>query len=140
MSVDLGDGTARVVITPQPASAIQITRISYNPPGSDTASNSSLNAEWIRLTNKGRIAQQLHGWWITNATGNAYRFGRLTLRPGASVTVHSGHGRDTATDRYWRHRGYIWDNARDFARFYSANGTLADQCRYHDARHSQVKC
>jgi hypothetical protein len=33
------------------ASAVQIYRVSYNSPGSDTGSNSSLNGEWVQLFN-----------------------------------------------------------------------------------------
>jgi Lamin Tail Domain/Glycine rich protein len=136
----LGNGAPRVLITPQPASAIQITRIYYNSPGPDTGSNHSLNAEWIRLTNTGRTVQQLRGWSITDAEGHLYRFQRLALRPGASVTVHSGYGRDTARDRYWSRRGYNWDNTRDLARLHSPHGTLADQCRYDNSNASQLRC
>ena len=136
----LGDGKPRLVITPRPASAIRVSRIDYNSPGPDTASNTSLDAEWIRLTNTGRIVRQLRGWWITDAEGHVYRFGRLALQPGASVRIHSGHGRDTASDRYWDRRGYSWANSRDLARLYSPNGVLADQCRYDDSHASQVRC
>ena len=31
--------------------AVQITKVYYNSPGTDTGSNTSLNAEWVRLTN-----------------------------------------------------------------------------------------
>ena len=128
VSFGAGDGTPRLLITPRPASAIRITRIYYNSPGPDTATNKSLNAEWIRLTNTSRTIQPLRGWSITTTHEHVYRFGRLQLRPGASVTVHSGRGRDTASDRYWNRRRYSWDNRRDLARLHSKSGTLADQC------------
>ena len=67
-----------------------------NSPGPDTATNQSLNAEFVRLKNTSRTAQQLRGWRISDLDGHAYRLGALRLRPGASVTVHSGHGRDTS--------------------------------------------
>ena len=114
-----GDGTPRVLITPPPASAIRISRIYYNSPGPDTATNQSLNAEFVRLKNTSRTAQR-RGWRISDLDGHAYRFGALRLRPGASVTVHSGHGRDTPEDCYWSRRGYVWDNARELVRVHTS--------------------
>ena len=122
------------------ASTIEISRIYYNSPGPDTRSNKSLNAELIRVRNTGRSTQQLRGWWISDADGHTYRFWRLALRPGASVTVNSGRGRDTASDRYWNRHDYVWDNKRDRARLYRANGELADQCAYNNRHTSQIRC
>ena len=135
-----GDGTPRLLITPRPASAIRISRIYYDSPGPDRATNQSLNAEFVRLKNTSRTAQQLRGWRISDLDGHVYRFGPLRLRPGASVTVHSGRGRDTRKDRYWNRRGYVWDNTRELVRVHTARGRLADQCRYDNSRASQIRC
>ena len=40
---------------------IQINEIYYNSPGTDTGSNSSLNAEWVRLYNTVNN-QPMHAW------------------------------------------------------------------------------
>lgn len=136
----LGGGKQRLVITPRPASSLGISRIDYNLPGPDTASNTSLDAEWIRLRNTGRTVLQLRGWRITDAEGHVYRFERLALQPGHSVTTHSGRGRDTAGNQYWDRHGYSWANSHDLVRLYRPNGTLADQCRYDDAKASQIRC
>ena len=125
----LGDGKPRLLITPRPASAIRISRIYYNSPGSDTATNKSLNAEFVRLTNPGRTVRQLRGWSVSDSDRHLYRFGRVRLRPGGSVTFHSGRGRDTPRDRHWNRRGHIWDNTRELVRVHTARGRLADQCR-----------
>jgi hypothetical protein len=131
------------------ASAVQISSISPNPSGAsaaraaaprNTGANRSLNGEWIRLRNVGRNARQLRGWSVSDADGHVYRFGRLELRSGASVTVHSGRGRDTAGDRYWGRRDDVWDNNRDIARLRRPDGTLADRCRYDHPDASQVRC
>ena len=141
-----GANGAVVISYTLPASMVQISRIRPNPPGPsvaraaalrNTASNRMLNGEWIRLRNVGRKARQLRGWLISDADGHGYRFGRLKLRSGASVTVHSGRGRDTAKHRYWGRRDEVWDNNRDFAHLRRPNGTFADMCRY-DA--SRVRC
>ena len=94
----------------------------------------------MRLKNTSRTAQQLRGWRISDLDGHAYRFGPLRLRPGASVTVHSGRGRDTRSDRYWNRRGYVWDNTRELVRIHTPRGRLADQCRYDNSHASQLRC
>lgn len=139
-SFALGDGTPRLLITPRPASAIRISRIYYNSPGPDRATNQSLNAEFVRLKNTSRTAQQLRGWTISDSDGHVYRFRALRLRPGASVTVHTGRGHDTPRDRYWNRRGYVWDNTRELVRVHTPRGRLADQCRYDNSNASQLRC
>ena len=140
VSFSLGDGKPRLLITPRPESAIRVTRIYYNSPGPDRATNKSLNAEFVRLKNTSRTARQLRGWRISDSDGHVYRFGRLRLRPGESVTVHSGRGRDTPRDRYWNRRGYVWDNTRELVRVHTPRGRLADQCRYDNSHASQLRC
>jgi hypothetical protein len=135
-----GDGTPRLLITPRPASAIRVSRIYYNSPGPDTATDKSLNAEFVRLKNTSRTVWQLRGWSISDTAGHVYRFGGLRLRPGGSVTIHTGRGRDTRQDRYWNRRGYVWDNTRGLVRVHTARGSLADQCRYDNSRASQLRC
>lgn len=134
------DGTPRVLITPEPASAVRVSRIYYNSPGPDTGTDKSLNGEFVRLKNTSRTVSQLRGWSISDTAGHVYRFGGLRLRPGGSVTVHTGRGRDTRQDRYWNRRSYIWNNTRGLVRVHSARGRLADQCRYDNARASQLRC
>jgi hypothetical protein len=84
--------------------------------------------------------RQLRGWRISDSDGHVYRFGPLRLRPGRSVTVHSGRGRDTRRDRYWNRRGYIWDNTRELVRVHTPDGRLTNQCRYNDSRASHLRC
>jgi len=141
-------GVVTISYTPA-ASAVQIISISPNASGAsaaraaalrDTGTNRSLNGEWIRLRNVGRSARQLRGWSVSDGDGHVYRFGRLELRAGASVTVHSGRGRDTGRHRYWGRRGEVWDNNRDIARLRRPDGTLASRCRYDHPDASLVRC
>src|SRR5215203_1603174 len=74
------------------ASAIQITKVYYNSPGSDTGSNTSLNAEWVRITNTGTTSRYLTGWTLRDAQGHTYTFGTFRLAAGARVYVHTGEG------------------------------------------------
>ena len=114
--------------------------VRHNPPGPDTGSNRSLNAEFIRLTNTGKVARQLRGWRIHDGDANAYRFSRLWLPPGRAVTVHTGRGRDTATHRYWNLADYIWDNDGDIARLRRPKGVFADRCGYQRSESGAARC
>jgi hypothetical protein len=131
---------AVAVAVPAASGAIRITKIYYDSPGSDTRSNASLNAEWIRLTNTGSSAQQLGDWSISDAAGHVYVFGPFKLRAGRSVTVHTGDGTDTATHLYWGSGNYIWNNDKDTARLRRPNGRLADRCHYDNSSANPVTC
>ena len=91
------------MINPAPgeaASAIQFGKIYYNSPGSDTGSNTSLNAEWVRIKNTGTTTRSLTGWTVRDAAGHVYKFGTFSLKPGTYVTLHTGKGTNTAYHRY----------------------------------------
>ena len=114
------------------APAVRITRVQYDSPGSDTGSNSSLNAEWVRITNKSAKAKVLTGWKLRDKTGHAYKFRAFTLKPGKSVRVHTGKGANTRTDLYWRQSWYIWNNTGDKAIVKNKAGALIDTCSWGD--------
>lgn len=120
-------------LIPTAPAAIRITKIYFDSPGSDTGSKSSLNAEWIRLKNTGSTGRYLTGWTIRDTASHVYKFGTFKLRAGYSVTVHTGSGSNTATNRYWGSGGYIWNNDGDIARLKNKAGTLIDKCSYSGA-------
>src|SRR5215207_2323947 len=97
------------------ASAIQITKVYYNSPGSDTGSNTSLNAEWVRITNTGTTYRTLTGWTLRNAAGPIYTFPTFKIAPGARVYVHTGKGTNTTSHKYWGRSWYVWNNTGDKA-------------------------
>ncbi len=80
-------GSATLVLpfatTAQAATAtqIQFRLIQYNSPGTDTGSNSSLNAEFVTLKNTGTTSRDLTGWTVEDLAGHVYTFGRFTLGP-----------------------------------------------------------
>jgi hypothetical protein len=112
------------------ASAVQIYRVYYDSPGSDTGSNSSLNAEWVQLKNRGSKARQLKGWKIKDKTGYTYTFGSFTLKAGKTVTVRTGKGTNTSATRYWGRSWYVWNNSGDTAYLRTPSGTAADSCSW----------
>lgn len=111
-------------------SPLRFSGAQYNSPGSDTGSNRSLNAEWIRVTNHGSKARSLTGWMIRDAAGHVYRFPRFQLRPGSSVRLHTGKGRNTRRNLYWGSSWYIWNNTGDKAVLKSRTGVRIDVCRW----------
>jgi hypothetical protein len=112
------------------AGCVQIYRIYYNSPGSDTGSNTSLNAEWIQLKNYCSTGKSLYAWKIKDLAGHMYTFGTYTLRAYSYVKVHTGRGTNTTTDRYWGKSWYIWNNTGDKAYLRNSAGTLMDYCAY----------
>ncbi|REE97443.1 lamin tail domain-containing protein [Thermomonospora umbrina] len=124
---------AAVVLAPtaaEAAGAIQIYRVYYDSPGKDTGSNSSLNAEWVQIKNKGSKARQLKNWRLRDKNGFVYTFGTFTLRAGATVTVRTGKGSNTSKTRYWGRSWYVWNNTGDTAYLRFPNGSLADSCSW----------
>lgn len=116
----------------QRAGAIQIARVSYDSPGSDTGSNPSLNAEWVAIKNTGKRARQLRGWKLRDTAGHVFRFPRFKLRPGRTVKVHTGRGIKTRRHLYWRQDWYVWNNDGDRATLRNRNGHRIDRCAWGD--------
>ena len=101
------------------AYCVGIDRIYYNSPGTDTGSNTSLNAEWIQL-------QDIIDNTIKDAAGHTYTFGSYALGGGKYVKVRTGKGSNTATSRYQGRSWYVWNNDKDTAYLYNAAGTRLD--------------
>jgi P pilus assembly chaperone PapD len=124
-------GTAAVIGTApaDAAGAIQFTRIQYDSPGSDTRTNTSLNAEYVQLKNVTTRTFNLYGWTLRDVAGHTYTFStNHYLRPGATVTIRTGKGTNTATTRYWGSAAYIWNNTGDRAYLRTPSNTLVDYC------------
>lgn len=121
--------------TPAQATAgpVIFTRVQFDSPGSDTGSNTSLNAEYFTLRNSGTDPRSISGWTVRDVTGYTYTFGTFTLQGGASVTVHTGGGTNTSSHRYWGRSWYVWNNTGDTASLYTSSGTLKDRCSFSGA-------
>jgi hypothetical protein len=130
------------VSSPAPAGTTSpsITAIYFDSPGSDTGSNKSLNAEWVRIKNIAHHRKALTGWTLRNASGHRYRFQTFHLAAGAAVKVHTGRGTNTAANLYWRADKYIWNNGGDTATLKDANGNRIDTCHYTSADDPEAFC
>lgn len=93
---------------------IEIDFVYYDSPGWDNGSWRSLNGEYVVIENNGRRPENLARYSLSNSDGVVYRFNRGTwIRPGQSLTIHTGPGRDWWGHAYIGSRHHIWDNDRD---------------------------
>ncbi|TDD32565.1 lamin tail domain-containing protein [Nonomuraea terrae] len=141
-----------MTLAAQPAYAaapvVQITKIYYDSPGSpDNGGNSSLNGEYVQIKNTGKKAVSLKGWTVrdqTSRSDHVYRFGTFTLKAGKTVTVRTGKGENTASNRYWGRSGgtlaYIWNQNADTAYLRNASGKPVDSCSYNSTKQDYKTC
>jgi hypothetical protein len=122
------------------APCVRINRIWYDSPGKDTGSNSSLNAEWIRLRNYCGTARSLTNWTIRDVARHVYRFGTFRLGAGKYLKLHTGRGTNSATDRYWGRSWYVWNNDLDTAYLKNRFGSLMDRCAYSNRYADYANC
>jgi hypothetical protein len=128
-----------LVTTPLAAQAgVKIKAIYFDPPGTDTSSK--LNQEFFVLANNGSRTVRMTDWTLRDTAGHVYRFDRFRLRPGKSVRVHTGRGRDDRNDVYWRSGSFIWNNDGDKATLKRANRRTVDRCRYSSGASSPKRC
>jgi hypothetical protein len=94
--------------------------------------------EHVTVVNRGTVAQPLGGWALATLRGERIFFfpDDLILRPGMRVTVHSGHARPRAPatgraplDLLWTDE-QMWNNRRDVAVLFDANGDEMDRYAY----------
>lgn len=118
------------------AAAVRITSIHYDP-GSDLLTNSNINREYLTIKNTGHKVVRLRGWTVVDkrktTTGRdaIYHFkATFRLRPGRSVRLHSGKGRNTRRDLYWGLSRMRWNNMGDTAYLVNRAGRTVSTCAY----------
>jgi hypothetical protein len=125
-----GAGLVAFAAPAEAASTIQIYRVYYNSPGTDTRSNSSLNAEYVVLKNTSRTSRSLKGWTLRDRSNHVYAVPTFTLGGGKYVTIHTGSGTNTGSHLYWRSKAYVWNNTGDTAYLRTSTGSAADSCSW----------
>ncbi|MEO3785092.1 lamin tail domain-containing protein [Actinocorallia sp. B10E7] len=108
---------------------VRIERVRFDAPGVDDRTNRSLNGEWVEVANHSGRTRNLRGWRLHGADGQTYTFRELRLRPGQSVRVHTGSGRDGRGHLYWRRGTHAWKNSGSTVRLRSPAGR-ADSCTW----------
>ncbi len=89
---------------------IGINWVQSNAAGND---NENLNGEFITLRNKCTYPASISGWRLQEGGGKTYKFKSLVIDAKNSVTLHTGSGKDNATDLYWGLERAVWNNAGD---------------------------
>ena len=112
--------------------SVSLGKIQYDSPGDDTGTNTSLNGEWVRVTNPGHTTKTLTGWTLRDPDKHVYTFPEFKLKPGKTVTIHTGDGTDTKTDLFWDAGSYVWNNGGDTAILKDVNGKPVDSCKWGD--------
>lgn len=119
------------VVTPaQAAGGIVFYSAYWNSPGSDTGSNTSLNAEYVKLKNTSSTTRYITGWTLRDAQNHVYTFPSTKIAPGRYMTVRTGKGTNTSATRYWGRSWYVWNNTGDTAYLRTKAGTLKDKCSW----------
>jgi hypothetical protein len=94
------------------ASCVRISGGNFDAPGNDNYS-SALNGEYIRIRNYCSAPQSLSRWRLSDFnTIHTFSFSTtFRLAGGATVTVYTGRGTNSATRLYWgRGYGAVWNN------------------------------
>jgi hypothetical protein len=127
LSIGLALGLATVGTLPaEAASNLAITAVRADSPGTDRGSNASRNAEYVVIKNTSKKSIKLGGYTIRDASSHIYRFPTgFVLKPGKSVTVHTGTGKNTGAHLYWGQRWYVWNNDKDTAKLQKTGRTVS---------------
>lgn len=110
-------------------SGVEITEVSYDPPGRD---GENAAEEFLLLRNESAEPVDIGGWVVRDESSrHRYRFPEDTsLTPGEGVRLRSGCGTDEGLDRYWCADDAVWSNGGDTALLQTATGTVASRYKY----------
>lgn len=128
-AVSRGKGLwARDACGPALDHGVRILHLEPDAPGRD---DTNPNGEFIQIVNEGD-AIDMTGWSIRDESSvHRFRFpSGYVLGAGASLTVRSGPGVDTAGTLYWGADTTVWTNAGDTALLLEPSGAIADRIRY----------
>ena len=123
------DGVAWGVAAPAFA-AIKIAKIQYDSPGSDTGSNSSLDAEYVVIENTGNSRVNIDRWVLKDRAGHRYTFDSFRLRGGARLRCTRARGTTTGTTSTRTPAPTSGTTTGDTATLTDDNGHRRDRCRY----------
>ncbi|WP_449405144.1 lamin tail domain-containing protein [Halocatena pleomorpha] len=113
---------------PSSGSSLSITEIHADATGND---NENLSDEYVTFTNTGSETLDLSEWTVSDEARHVYTFpSGASLAAGETVTLHTGSGSDTQTDRYWGSSSAIWNNGGDTVTVEDDTGTLVTSKSY----------
>jgi micrococcal nuclease len=105
------DGTDDSATNDTAGDALAVDRVHADAAGNDY---DNLNDEYVVFTNTGGDTLELSGWTVADAAGHSYTVpAGTTLDSGATLTLRTGRGTNTATDLHWGAGAPVWNNAGD---------------------------
>lgn len=124
------------------SSPLQFRTLVADPSGPDKpGDNKQINRETIVVKNVSKKTVNLVGYTIKDKQNHTYVFPKgSTLKPGKSVTVHTGKGTNSSTHVYWKQGNYVWNNTGDTATLRNAKGTKLDTCVYKENPKGTTNC
>jgi len=110
------------------AAAVEVAAINADAAGDD---GENLDDEYVAFENAGDEPIDLSGWTVADEAGRSYEFPPgFSLGAGATVTLRTGSGTDTAADLYWGSGSPIWNNAGDTVTLSDADGEPVSEVSY----------
>jgi hypothetical protein len=117
---------------------VYIYKVYFDSPGSDSGSNSSLNAEYVVIRNGDNVSHSVSGWTVRDRADHRYTFpDGFRLGAGKQAIIHTGDGTSyttsASTHLYWGREWNVWNNAGDKVILRRGDGSLKDTCSYSGA-------
>ncbi|MEU1127242.1 lamin tail domain-containing protein [Streptomyces sp. NPDC005899] len=132
----LGLVAAAPVQAAEYSSALKITGVQYDAPGSDSnkCSGGNTKNEYVTIKNYSRTATvNLKGYVVKDAVGNRFTFtASHTLQPGDYIKLRGARGTDSDAKNvvYRQNCNFIWNNDRDTIYLYKPSGARSDVHSY----------
>jgi hypothetical protein len=128
-----GVGAVHADASSKASGPFRIARIHY-------AQGAMLNSEYLVVRNVSSRTRALTGYAIVDPNDRQrYRFPKTILKPGVTVTLHTGSGRNRAHHRYWRQDAPMWNNDGT-AVLKKPGGKVVDRCVYNGSEGGTKVC
>jgi endonuclease YncB( thermonuclease family) len=86
-----------------------------------------VNGEYIKIQNFSSSTLSLGGWWVRDNALRRYTFpSSAKVKPGGSIYVHPGKGRNTSTHFYWGLSAAIFEDVTNAPTYLGDGGYLFD--------------
>jgi micrococcal nuclease len=109
-------------------STLRVAAVHADAAGDDAT---NLGDEYVTLRNAGNRSLDLSGWTVGDEAGHVYAFpDGFSMEPGATVTIYTGAGVDTADSLYWSATAAIWNNDGDVVVVRNETGAVVARYAY----------
>jgi hypothetical protein len=101
--------------------------INYDASGND---NLNLNDEYVIIENIGDDIVNTDGWTVKDSGTSIYKVGRYIFKPGSTIYLYTGSGKDREGKFYWGSSKPIWNNDHDTLYLRDRKGLLMEIYNY----------